>query len=232
MTLTKTRYILTSLLTLCILTGCSVMQRLLHVGSLSPRPAQDDYTWKDNYIDEVAWQTYDWHAETDTVRLREIADSLIALGEQVPDDVSSKLHRNNYVEVPVPTLCYDIVTMAKDYIGCKYSAGRQGPDRFDCSGFTSYIFAQHGIRLGRSSTDQFLMGTAIEDQRKLRPGDLVFWTGSNSRRKDVGHVGIVVSVDVQTGHFSFIHAAHTGVQIDQSTTDYYAKRYRGARRIL
>lgn len=191
-----------------------------------------EYTWKDGYIDDYGWQSYNWHAETDTVRLRAIADSLLALGEQVPDEVASQLHRNNYVETVIPVLCYDIVTMAKDYIGCKYGAGRMGPDRFDCSGFTSYVFAQNGIKLGRSSRDQYLRGQEISDTHLLRPGDLVFWTGSNRKSKDVGHVGIVVSADPATGRFSFIHAARTGVQIDQSNAEYYAARYRGARRMF
>lgn len=232
----QTKYLLISLLIASILSGCSVVQRIFTSNAIPKHRTSGDSSdyanWKDDYIEEAAWQSYNWHADADTVRLRAIADSLIALGEKVPDEVSSQLSRNNYVEVYAPTLCYDIVTMAKDYIGCRYGSGRMGPDRFDCSGFTSYIFKQHGIQLSRSSVEQFRMGKAIDDQRHLRPGDLVFWTGSNSRRKEVGHVGIVVSVDIETGDFSFIHAARTGVQIDRSTADYYAARYRGARRII
>ena len=231
---TQTKYLLIPLLAASLLSGCSVMQRIFK-GNASPKRSTGsyaEYNWKDEYIEEAAWQSYNWHDDADTVRLRAIADSLIALGEQVPDEVSSKLSRRNYVEQDAPSLCYDLVTVAKSYIGCRYGAGKTGPDRFDCSGFTTHIFGLHGISLGRSSVDQFLMGTPVDDQRRLRPGDLVFWTGSNSRRKEVGHVGIVVSVDVETGNFSFIHAARTGVQIDQSVADYYARRYRGARRII
>ena len=211
-----------------------MLNRVFHSGSTHPTSDRDngDYTWKDNYIDEAGWQSYEWHQEVDTVYLRFIADSLIALGEQVPDEVTSRLKYGNYVETDVPALCHDIVMMAKDYIGCKYGAGKAGPDRFDCSGFTSYIYGMNGIQLTRSSRDQFDMGTPIDDQRKLRPADLVFWTGRNSRKQEVGHVGIVVSVDIQTGVFSFIHAAQTGIQISKSNEDYYAVRYRGARRLL
>lgn len=232
----QTKTLLIPLLAVGVLSGCSVMHHVFKGKKTSIQHTSSQNSeynnWKDDYIEEVAWQSYNWHADADTVRLRAIADSLIALGEQVPDSVSSKLSRSNYVERDAPSLCLDIVTMAKDYIGCRYGSGKMGPDRFDCSGFTSYIFKQHGIQLGRSSVDQFLMGTPIEEQRHLRPGDLVFWTGSNSRRKEVGHVGIVVSVDIETGNFSFIHAARTGVQIDQSEADYYVRRYRGARRII
>lgn len=230
----RKRYIFTfaTLLLVGILTGCSLLQLSTKPKSKNIGREAGDYTWKDSYIDDLDWQSYDWHADTDTLRLRQIADSLIALGEQVPDEVSSRLSRSNYVETSTPSLCYDLVMMAKDYIGCRYGAGKAGPDRFDCSGFTSYIFGLNGITLGRSSRDQFLEGAAIKDTRDLRPADLVFWTGSNRRRHEVGHVGIVVSVNRETGVFSFIHAASTGIQIDQSDADYYAARYMGARRIL
>lgn len=226
-------FALATILVVGILTGCSMMSRMLRPAPKATAIREGgDYTWKDGYIDDSGWQAYEWHQRVDTVRLRAIADSLIALGEKVPEEVASQLNRSNYVEADVPSLCYDIVTMARDYIGCKYSAGKAGPDRFDCSGFTSYIFGLNGMPITRSSRDQFLQGTAVTDTRRLRPGDLVFWTGSNARSKEVGHVGIVVSVDVETGVFSFIHAARTGVQIDKSSDDYYAARYRGARRLI
>lgn len=178
------------------------------------------------------WQSYDWHNDAELVRLHAVADSLTALGEKVPEEVQRRIRPKNYVETIVPPICNDILMTARDYIGCPYKAGRMGPDRFDCSGFTSYIFAMFDIRLSRSSQDQFLQGREIHDTRNLQPADLVFWKGSNARKKNVGHVGIVVDVNEDTGEFHFIHAASTGIQIDSSTMDYYAIRYMGARRIV
>lgn len=125
-----------------------------------------------------------------------------------------------------------IVHKAMDYLGCKYGHGQSGPKRFDCSGFTSFIFSYFGMPLSRTSFSQFNEGTEVLDTRLLHSGDLVFWKGSNSHRNRVGHVGIVVDTDSVTGNFSFIHAAMTGIQIDDSSSPYYSFRFLGARRIL
>ena len=125
-----------------------------------------------------------------------------------------------------------LLRTARQLLGSKYKGGSMGPDRFDCSGFTSFVFLKHGIKLNRSSRDQWNNGVPVEDTRQLLPGDLVFWKGSNARSKVIGHVGIVTEVDHTTGAFTFIHAAMTGVQYDQSEADYYKKRYVGARRVL
>lgn len=124
-----------------------------------------------------------------------------------------------------------VVNTARRYLGCHYRAAAAGPKQFDCSGFTSFIYKQFGIKLNRTSRDQWQNGVEIPDPRLLIPGDLVFFAGSNAHGP-IGHVGIVVECNAVTGHFSFIHAALTGVQIDQSTLQYYAKRYKGARRVL
>lgn len=216
----------------CILTGCSLFQSFAKKDT-QVRSSEYDYTYVRQAEDLSGWQSYDWHNDAELVRLHAIADSLIQLGEQVPDELQRKLHPKNYVETLVPPVCNDIVMTAKNYLGCKYANGRMGPDRFDCSGFTSYIYNFFNIVLGRSSRDQFLMGREIHDQRALQPADLVFWTGSNSKKQIVGHVGIVIDVNEDTGIFRFIHAAvHTGITISSSDEDYYVKRYMGARRII
>lgn len=224
-------FILFSLFILVMISSCSLFRR-------ASRPTADndgdyyDKEWRNEYDDDSFWQTYDWHAETDTLRLREIADSLIALGEAVPADVARKLNRSKVSAGGVPQICYDVVDVAKQYIGCKYVWGANGPRTFDCSGLTCYVFNQFGIKLGRVAGAQYAVGTHIYDTRDLRAGDLVFWKGRSLRRNEIGHVGICISTDPETGVFTFVHAALTGVQIDRSDMDYYAVRYIGATRIL
>lgn len=124
----------------------------------------------------------------------------------------------------------DIIREAKKYIGCPYRSGSSSPRGFDCSGFTSYVFRQLGIQLGRSSRDQIHDGTNVK-KSELRKGDLVFFTGSRNRRT-IGHVGIVTEV-MDDGDFRFIHAARKGIVIDGfKSSAYYTKRYVGARRIV
>lgn len=125
-----------------------------------------------------------------------------------------------------------VVATAKKYLGCKYKSAASGPKRFDCSGLTYCVYKQYGVELNRSSSQQFEQGIPVKSTRQLLPGDLVFWRGSNAKNPSVGHVGIVVEADSRTGRFTFIHAAMTGVQIDDSESDYYTLRYIGARRMF
>lgn len=125
----------------------------------------------------------------------------------------------------------DLLDEARSHSGKRYRSGAKGPYNFDCSGFTGYVFNQFGYKLGASSRNQYNDGIEVEEG-DLRPGDLVFFTGRNSKG-GVGHVGIVVSADNENNTFSFIHSATSaGIQIDRSTAPYYKKRYLGARRII
>lgn len=124
----------------------------------------------------------------------------------------------------------DIITEANKHLGKKYSYGSKGPKTFDCSGFSSYVYRQFGINLSPASKAQYTQGTSVK-KNELRTGDLVFFTSRRSG-SGVGHVGIVVSADNETGKFKFIHASVSkGITIDNNT-GYYEGRYIGARRII
>lgn len=125
----------------------------------------------------------------------------------------------------------NIVRTALKYLGARYRSGHSGPTAFDCSGFTSYVYGRQSINLSRSSRTQYQEGTPIYNTSALKKGDLVFFGGSRSTRT-VGHVGIVTDVNPATGQFKFVHAARTGVKVDDSNSAYYKNRYIGARRIV
>lgn len=125
----------------------------------------------------------------------------------------------------------DLLQEARTHTGKKYRYGAKGPNNFDCSGFTSYVYNQFGYKLNASSRGQFSDGIKV-DKGNLRPGDLVFFTSRRSGQ-GVGHVGIVVETDSDSNSFTFIHAAiGGGIEIQKSTTPYYKQRYVGARRII
>lgn len=125
-----------------------------------------------------------------------------------------------------------LIRTAKSKLGCRYSYSGKGPDVFDCSGFTRYVFGQEGIELSPSSRVQYTEGKALRKKDELRPCDLVFFSGRRISGT-VGHVGMVLDYDRKTGEFTFIHAAvSTGIEIQKSSAEYYAKRYIGARRVL
>ena len=129
------------------------------------------------------------------------------------------------------TMLGDLVQEAKTHLGKKYVYGSKGPNTFDCSGFTSYVYKQFGIKISSSSKAQYTLGESISKQH-LRTGDLVFFTSPRSG-SSVGHVGMVVSADNEKGTFTFIHASvKNGIRLSESTESYYSKRYIGAKRII
>lgn len=127
------------------------------------------------------------------------------------------------------TMINDLLAEANKHIGKPYRHGMKGPNAFDCSGFTSYVYKQFGYSISPASRIQYTDGVKV-DRKHLRKGDLVFFTSRSSGR-NVGHVGIVVSADNETGAFKFIHASIRGVKISECE-GYYANRYVGARRII
>lgn len=127
-------------------------------------------------------------------------------------------------------LIADLLSEANKHLGKPYRHGMKGPNAFDCSGFTSYVYRQFGYKISPASRIQYTDGVSV-DRRSLSKGDLVFFTSRSSGR-NVGHVGIVVSADPESGAFKFIHASIKGVKVSDSAEPYYAKRYVGARRII
>ena len=121
---------------------------------------------------------------------------------------------------------------AMSHIGARYRSGSKGPNAFDCSGFTSYVFRQvEGTNIGSSSRDQYARNIPVR-RSEMQRGDLVFFTSPSSGR-NVGHVGIVVDVDPINRTFNFIHASSSeGVKISNSNDGFYARRFIGVRRVL
>ena len=90
-----------------------------------------------------------------------------------------------------------VVGIALQYLGIPYVWGGSSPSTgFDCSGFTSYVFAQVGVSLPHHAASQYSYGTPVSYDQ-LAAGDLVFFSG-------LGHVGIYI------GGGQFVHAPHTG----------------------
>lgn len=124
-----------------------------------------------------------------------------------------------------------IMQEAFTHIGARYRSGGKGPEAFDCSGFTGYVFAQSDYSIGASSREQYAKNIPVE-RSQMRRGDLVFFTSPRSG-KQVGHVGIVVSVDPSNDTFTFIHAStNRGVVVSENTEGYYARRFVGVRRVF
>ncbi len=116
-----------------------------------------------------------------------------------------------------------VVAYALKFIGTPYVYGAQGPNAFDCSGLTQYVYKNFGVNLEHYTGSQFRSGLAVP-KSELMPGDLVFFNTVSP----VGHVGIYI------GGGEFIHAPSSGktVTISSINQSYYSSRYAGARRVL
>lgn len=150
------------------------------------------------------------------------------IGNMLKDEVV-KREKSNDMSAESAQLIGDLLKEANRHIGKPYRHGMKGPNAFDCSGFSSYVYKQFGYSISPASRAQYLEGEKVE-RKNLRKGDLVFFTSRSSGR-NVGHVGIVVSANNETGDFKFIHASIRGVKISDCS-GYYANRYVGARRII
>ncbi len=118
-----------------------------------------------------------------------------------------------------------IVNKAKQYLGVPYVWGGSSPSGFDCSGFTQYVMRACGYSINRTATAQLSNGTSVS-YSNLQPGDLVFFERTYNTDAPASHVGIYV------GDGQFIHAGSSCVTISSLSSDYYASRYVGARRIV
>ncbi|WAZ21194.1 NlpC/P60 family protein [Streptomyces cinnabarinus] len=90
---------------------------------------------------------------------------------------------------------------AQSKIGTPYVYGASGPSSFDCSGLTSWAFAQAGVGIPRTSQAQANYGTRIYSQSDLKVGDLVIFYG------DLHHVGFYA------GNGQVLHAPRTGAVV-------------------
>jgi len=89
---------------------------------------------------------------------------------------------------------------AETRIGKPYVYGATGPDEFDCSGLTSWAYAQAGVSIPRTSEEQANAGTHLTES-ELKPGDLVIFFS------DAHHVGLYV------GNGMVLHAPKPGAYV-------------------
>lgn len=118
-----------------------------------------------------------------------------------------------------------VIATAEKLLGTPYVWGGSTTSGFDCSGFTQYVFAQNGIVIPRTSTEQYTVGTPVSEAA-LQPGDLVFF--SDTWKAGISHVGIYL------GNRQFIEESSGQGKAIVTTLDnvYYAAHYTGAKRVI
>ena len=88
-----------------------------------------------------------------------------------------------------------IVSTGLSKRGCPYVWGSTGPNSFDCSGFTQWVYRQNGISIPRTSSEQRAAAKKVVSLSELQVGDILWRSG---------HVGIYI------GNGQYVHAPHTG----------------------
>ncbi|EOH92088.1 glucosaminidase domain-containing protein [Enterococcus villorum] len=127
------------------------------------------------------------------------------VGIENPADTSSNFVSKTPIEMTLPanttTVQKAIVKEAYKYLGKPYVWGAKGPNTFDCSGLTYYVYMQAtGHYIGGWTGEQQYAGTQIPVDQ-AQPGDLVFWGPSS---------GITHHVGIYIGNGQFIHAPQPG----------------------
>jgi len=151
----------------------------------------------------------------------EIEQTIDKIDEETSkDSISSISLKENNPTIDRHKMLDNIMRLA----GTRYKFNGIDSTGIDCSGYTAKIFLNTlGIELPRSSEEQYSIGVKVE-RDSLIFGDLVFFA---MHGKSPSHVGIYVSDGL------FAHASVSiGVTISILESEYYKRRYLGARRIV
>jgi len=135
----------------------------------------------------------------------------------------------NFYSQPKDSIQLDsLLLFCKKQLGTNYKYASCTPNSgFDCSGFVYYIFNHFNINVPRSSSDFNTAGKTIHPDSCIA-GDVIVFTGTDAKKRNPGHVGIVIS---NLGdELQFIHSSsnkkHSGVKISSyKESPYYEKRF-------
>jgi len=121
-----------------------------------------------------------------------------------------------------------LAKMVKQLQGSPYVWAEEGPNQFDCSGFTYYMYGSMGIEIPRVARDQAKVGQRVSPN-KLQYGDLIFFATSKRSRRKITHVGMYL------GNGWFTHASTVKNEVIYSNlfkSKYYKNKLRVCRRYL
>ncbi|EOK90282.1 N-acetylmuramoyl-L-alanine amidase [Enterococcus faecium EnGen0150] len=129
-------------------------------------------------------------------------------GIENPSSASSDFVVKSPIDAVLPTNTTNvqqaIVREAFKHLGKPYVWGAKGPNTFDCSGLTYYVYMKATSHyIGGWTGEQQYAGTQIPVSQ-AQPGDLVFWGPSS---------GVTHHVGIYIGNGQFIHAPQPGDKV-------------------
>ncbi|MEU8033038.1 NlpC/P60 family protein [Streptomyces sp. NPDC049099] len=151
----------------------------------------------ENKKKEVQGKLADAQKLLNTLTAKEKAD-LAAQQQRADRSSSERVHLGD--TPPASGRAGAAFSAAQSQIGKPYVYGATGPSSFDCSGLTSWAYAQAGVSIPRTSEAQATIGPHLS-MSQLQVGDLVFFYG------DLHHVGLYA------GNGQVLHAPHTGAVV-------------------
>jgi cell wall-associated NlpC family hydrolase len=152
-------------------------------------------------------------------RLLAFALAAIAFGCAAPD-ATARIDGPPRREPPKPTIGQRAAKVALQAVGVPYRWGGSSPaGGFDCSGLVYWAYGRLGVAVPHSSYALYGLGRSVRRSR-LRPGDVLFFSG-------LGHVGLYV------GHGRMVHAPQSGrnVEVVPLGRSHYGSRLVAARRL-
>ncbi len=101
------------------------------------------------------------------------------------------VHHDARPAATVDTAAVKAISFARAQLGCPYTWGGAGPcgAGFDCSGLVMEAYASAGITIPRTSEEQW---AALPHVSSPRPGDLIFYAGSDGTVTSPGHVVLYI----------------------------------------
>ncbi len=119
-----------------------------------------------------------------------------------------------------------LLEFAKSMLGIRYRTASSSPSTgFDCSGFVNYVFSNFGFKVPRSSREFATSGEA-KKLEEAKIGDVILFTGTDSRSRTPGHVGIIYSINGDEVKFIHSSSGHAkGVTISSLGDGFYKKRF-------
>ncbi|MEU6646032.1 NlpC/P60 family protein [Saccharomonospora sp. NPDC046836] len=122
-------------------------------------------------------------------QISEVRTALDALSESEQASLQTVQDHGSYAGPP--GAANDALQAALSMRGSAYEWGAEGPDTFDCSGLTSWAYAQAGVSIPRTSRQQWYAGRAASLDA-LVPGDLLFFDDGTGNPDAIHHVGMYV----------------------------------------
>ncbi|WP_079707718.1 bifunctional lytic transglycosylase/C40 family peptidase [Paraliobacillus ryukyuensis] len=125
-----------------------------------------------------------------------------------------------------PDIYQGLMNEVLKYNGWPYQWGGESPSTsFDCSGLIQYAFRQLDYSVPRTAAQQYDYTIRVSQPK---PGDLVFFKGTNSSRSSsaITHVGIYIDEN------RMYNAASSGIGYDNWNTGYWGQHFAGFGRVV